>query len=412
MLARGPEDIDVAEAPRPRTDLNAWTYERACLPVDPEFGPGRHLGVLPLEDGGTAITLVASHTVVDGLALGQVVADAATGITHDFGYPLPGSRTRRQALLQDGRQTLASAPELARALTAIVRLARRGRPELASSIATAPPAPRQTSRDHATVVPTLTAYVDLERWDARARELNGTSNSLFAGVASRLGVKMGRVGNDGSVTLAFPVGARSESDTRGNALTFTTVTVDPAHVTSDLREIRLKLKQALSELAEKPNEMLAVLPLASMTPRWIARRLIGAGLGTSVLPIGCSNLGSLHPAAARPDGTDADYASGRLIEPGITTGTLERIGGQLFVASGRILGKVFLTVVAYRPGGQTPERSCASSYLVHSPNSIWRRRSSESAPENASDGERSFMAAQKRLHREYANSGRLPSPVP
>jgi hypothetical protein len=72
-------------------------------------------------------------------------------------------------------------------------------------------------------------------------------------------------------------------------------------------------------------------------------------LGSSVLPIGCSNLGQLDPAANRPDGTDADYACGRLIEPGVTKGALDRIGGQLFVASGRAPSSVFLTVVAYRP---------------------------------------------------------------
>jgi hypothetical protein len=52
----------------------------------------------------------------------------------------------------------------------------------------------------------------------------------------------------------------------------------------------------------------------------------------------------------RPDGTDADYASGRLIEPGITKRSLERIGGQLFLVSGRIHGKMFIVVNAYLPG--------------------------------------------------------------
>ncbi len=34
----------------------------------------------------------------------------------------------------------------------------------------------------------------------------------------------------------------------------------------------------------------------------------------------------------RPDGTPADYASGRLIEPDVNGRTPERMGGQLFVA--------------------------------------------------------------------------------
>jgi hypothetical protein len=352
VLWHGPEhqnDLEIAGTPRPRADLNAWAYERARLPIDPELGPSWHLGVLPLEDNGTAVSLVASHTVVDGLALCQMIADAAKGRRRNLGYPLPGSRTRGRAVLEDARQTLASAPEVARALATLVRLARRGRDELASSIAAAPPAPKGARSDQGVVVPALSAYLDQEHWDARAKSLGGSSNSLFSGFAARLGARMGRLLDD-AVTLAFPVGERTEGDTRGNALTFAAITVDPTHVASDLREIRVRLRQALSELGKNSNEMLATLPLTPMTPKWVARRLVGAGLGTSALPIGCSNLGVLDPAVIRPDGTDADYTSGRLIEPGITKGTLESIGGQLFVTSGRTPGKVFITVVAYRPG--------------------------------------------------------------
>jgi len=353
VLAPGPEHqrtLEIAGTPRPRAELSTWTYERARLPIDPEFGPSWHLGVLPLENNGTAVSLVASHTVVDGLALGQVLADAAEGRTHELGYPLPGSRTKRQAVLEDGRQTLASVPELLKALTIMARLARHGRRDLASSIAAAPAPPRAAHDNEVVIVPTLSAFVDLAEWDGCAKRLGGTSNSLFSGFAARLGARMGRLLADGTVTLAFPVGERIQGDTRGNALTFANITVDPTNAAVDLGELRVKLKQALTGLAETPNEMLATLPLAAMTPRWVARRLVGAGLGTSALPIGCSNLGVLDPAANRPDGTDADYAYGRLIEPGIPKATLDRIGGQLFVASGRVAGKIFITVVAYRPG--------------------------------------------------------------
>ena len=54
---------------------------------------------------------------------------------------------------------------------------------------------------------------------------------------------------------------------------------------SDLAEIRAKVKQALAERAAEAYEMLAPLPLASMTPKWVARRLVGVGLGAAALPI-------------------------------------------------------------------------------------------------------------------------------
>ena len=91
----GPSDIDIAECARPRAELSDWIDERAQLTVDAECGPGWHLGVLPLTDDATAVSLVASHYLVDGLGLGLTIAEAILGIRHDFGYPPPRSRPRR-----------------------------------------------------------------------------------------------------------------------------------------------------------------------------------------------------------------------------------------------------------------------------------------------------------------------------
>jgi hypothetical protein len=199
-------------------------------------------------------------------------------------------------------------------------------------------------------VPAVTAYVDLAEWDARAKSIGGNGYTLFAGFAGTLGARMGRICDDGTVTLSFPVSNRTEDDTRGNALVFPVISVDPAHLASDLTEARLKFKQAFADLAETTEELLAPLPLTSLTPKWVARRAAGMGLGTADLPIGCSNLGDTDPAVNRPDGTEADYASGRLIEPGINKHTLERMGGQLFLVSGRSCGKLWISVNAYLPG--------------------------------------------------------------
>ena len=352
IVYRGPNDIDVAETPRPRAEVHAWTYERACVPIDPEHGPSWHLGVLPLEDGGTAVTLVASHTVADGLGFLEAIADAATGRTRYLGYPEPGSRNRRRAVLQDGRQTIASTPELARALRGTARVARKRRKDVAASIGSAPPSPRMAGDDLPVAVPMLTAYVDAAQWDACAERLGGNSFTLLAGFAGRLGLRMGRVCTDGTVTLSFPISERTEDDTRGNALVFPTVSVDPTNLASDLGEVRLKFKQAFAELEEVTEELLAPLPLTSMTPKWVARRAAGMGLGAAALPIGCSALGQHHPGVNRPDGSDADCSGGRLVEPGISKRTLEGMGGQLFLVSGRIRTTVWISINAYL-GGRT-----------------------------------------------------------
>ncbi|WP_231999212.1 SDR family NAD(P)-dependent oxidoreductase [Mycobacterium sp. 1081908.1] len=351
VLAPEPEDIDFAATPRPRAEVNAWADERARLPIDPEWGPAWHLGVLPLEDGGTAVSLVASHTIVDAIAFGQAIEDAAEGRTRDFGYPPAGSRTLGRAVREDLRQTVKDLPDIGHALAAVARRARRDRKELNSSIKAAPPSPRTSGDDKPVEMPALTAYVDLAQWDARAKSLGVSSNSLVAGIACRLAVRMGRVQDDGTVTLRFLVTLRTEGDTRGNALTSVDVTVDPRNATTHLAEMQAKITQTILEAMEDPdNEWLAPLPLAAMTPVWAARKVAGMAAGGSTLPVTCSNVGDLSPSANRPDGTDADYAYMRNLEPDMKKSTLEAMGGQLFLGSGRGRGKMFIRISAYLLG--------------------------------------------------------------
>ncbi|OBG28373.1 type I polyketide synthase [Mycobacterium sp. 852002-51057_SCH5723018] len=348
VLAPAPEDIDVAATPRPRAELTTWADERVRLPIDPEWGPAWHLGVLRLEDGGTAVSLVASHTIVDAIAFGQAIADAAEGRTHELGYPPAKSRTLRRALREDLQQTVKDLPDVGRALASVARRARRDAKELKSSIKAAPPAPTTAGVDPVVEVPAVTAYIDLAEWDARAKSLGGSSNSLVAGIACRLAVRIGRVGDDGAVTLRFLVSLRTEGDTRGNALTSVDVPVDPAHAATDLGEMQAKITQGILAAMEDPdNEWLAPLPLAALTPVWAARKVAGMAAGGSTLPVTCSNVGDLSPAANRPDGTDADYAYLRNLEPDIKKSTLEAMGGQLFLGSGRGRGKMSIRISAY-----------------------------------------------------------------
>jgi hypothetical protein len=351
VLPPASEEIDFTATPRRRADVNAWADERARLPIDPEWGPGWHLGVLPLEDGGTAVSLVASHTIVDAIAFGQAIEDAAEGRTRNLGYPPAGSRTRRRAVREDLRQTLKDLPDMAQALRAVARRARRDRKELNSSIKAAPPSRRTASDDQPVEIPALNAYIDLAEWDARAKSLGASSNSLVAGIASRLAVRVGRVQDDGTVTLRFLVTLRTEDDTRGNALTSVDVTVDPTRAATDLGEMHAKITHGiLAAMEDSNNDFLAPLPLAAMTPTWVARRLAGIAAGGSILPVTCSNVGDLSPAANRPDGTDADYAYMRNLEPNMKKGTVEAMGGQLFLGSGRGRGKMLIRISAYLLG--------------------------------------------------------------
>lgn len=352
VLDRWPLDIDIAECARPRAELSDWADERSQLPIDAEWGPAWYLGVLPLTDGSTAVSLVASHYVIDGLGFVVAVADALLGNTRDLGYPPPRSRTRLRAVLEDARQTARDAPQAARALVEAAKLVRRRR-DIARSPASRSVAFRGGDDDDALVVPGITIYVGLEDWDARAKALGGTSNTLVAGLAAKLAERMGRRrGSDGAVTLQLPISDRAEDDTRAVALSLARVSVDPTRVTTDLHDVRVAIKQALKTVRETQDESLQLLWLTPLTPKPALKRLVDAGFTDPDLPVIVSNLGDLGSLVNRVDGTAAEYLSGRGMRQHVTRRWLERIGGEMYLLSLRIGGKIAITVRAYQPGAE------------------------------------------------------------
>lgn len=342
-------DIGVDSRARPRTELSAWTDEQAALPIDPEFGPSWRLAVQTFTNGEAAVTLVVSHTVADGVGIAVAVTDAAKGTTRNLGYPAGGLRTKKQALLDDSRAIARTLPQMARALAAAVRLALTN----GGIDSTGRPTTSYTAEDPSEVVRlrSLTAYIDMRQWDERAKSLGGTSNSLFLGIAARIGQGLGWIEHDGTVTLSIPVNERTDGDTRGNALTAVRLTADPSTVADDLTDLRAGLKAALLTLGQAHNELVAPLPLTPMVPKAVARRLEGMVVGGALL--GSSNLGDLDPAVNRPDGTDADFFAVRMNER-IDRAQLRRQDGVFFpVVSARLHGRVSVSVGYMNAHGTT-----------------------------------------------------------
>lgn len=361
VASAGPADVEFSARTCPRADVWTWADDRMRRTIDPEHGPAWHLGVQPFTDGGAAVSLVASHSVVDGQGMTIAVVDAVNGADRQLGYPLPGSRPRRRALVDDAGAALRSIPEIGRAVVAGVRVARSEQQDLASSFKTAAEAP--PGDDRPVLAPTVAVFIDVDQWDERARRLGGTSNSLFAGLAARLGKRLGRTGADGTIALSWPVSERTEGDTRANALIAAKMRADPDTVTTDLNPVRGAMKSALAESAELSARLLAPLPLTPFTPKVLVRRL--EALVVSVdNPVGCSNIGDLDPAMNRPDGTDADFVSLRLLEPQITTRVLNRIGGYLSLVSGRVHGRIFISVGAWTVGAGNTKQELRETVLA------------------------------------------------
>lgn len=343
-----PSSIDIEENPWPRAELSDWIDERAQLPVDPEWGPAWHMGVLPMTDGSTAISLVGSHCIGDGGGALLTVFNAVTGTTPDFGYPMPGARTRVRGIAADARQTLRDAPEIGRTLVAAARLAYRRRTDFARSDKSAD---AFTGRDEHVVVPSVSLFVDGDEWDARAAALGGNSYSLLAGFAATLSERIGRhQPGDGCVPFIIPINDRSLEDTRANAVKLANARIDPRGITADLSAARATIKAALKVMREEPDETLALLPLTPFIPKRAVKSTADVAFGFSDLPVSCSNLGDLPPDIGRIDGTDAESVMLRGVDRFIPRSVLEQRRGLLTVIGARIGDKMSIAVIGYQPG--------------------------------------------------------------
>ncbi len=355
-------DLDIAPHPRPRSELRQWLLEQSVIPVDPEFGPSWRMAMVPFTEGGGAVMMMISHSVADGSAIFASVVDAAGGRKRDFGYPRPGARTRGAAIREDLRATVAALPDAAKAVGAAIRVARKDNADIKTSSQRATTRPVR-SAEGAITAPAITALVDIEDWDRKAKELGGTSNVLLSGVAAVLGKYRGRSDADGMVTLNFPVSDRGEGDTRANALGAVSVKVDPAQAVSTLTKVRADIKASLSGTEDDNKDLFAALALAPFMPKRLVRRLEGMALGAGY-PVGCTNMGDVPPVLLRLDGTEASLFFARSpIEWPVTPQILDKMGGLLVIGSARVSGKVILAVSGWQVGGANTEAELAEGVL-------------------------------------------------
>jgi diacylglycerol O-acyltransferase len=336
-------DLLVSSA-RPRSEMMAWCDEQVTMGVDPELGPAWRMAVVPFSEGGAAVTLVVSHSLSDVGGILFSIFAAQAGMRPDLGYPPAGSRTKGQALRDDVKATLQSLPYIGRALKASLSILRQGQRTASREIR--PAKQRETGT---AIRPSVFPVMEAAEWDARAKALGGNSGSLVAAFAVRLGFIMGQMRSDGSVTLNFPVSDRKDADDRANALTGMSVTADPAEVLTSLTKIRADLKSGLKEVAEKPNQLLAPLPLTPITPKWLVRRMEWLVLGDGPV-VGCTNIGEVPEALIQVDGTAADYMLARGVEWPIGPTELNRVGNWLLVGSCRMSGKLYLFITAWQVG--------------------------------------------------------------
>lgn len=351
----GPQcPIVTSTEPRPRTEVIGWADELARLPIDPEQGPGWLLGVQPLTDGTTAVSIVFSHCLVDGGGAILTLFNALSGQPHDFGYAAPGSRRGARGVLGDLVDTVREVPRVASALRSAAGMALRKKDPQPSPGA-GPKALPAAALDEVVSIPAAVAFLEIAEWDARAAGLGGNSFSLVAGYAVKLASRLGRSrASDGAVTLIIAGNARTDvADERALAMTFANAQINPQTVTTSLAEARAAIRTAREDAKTQQDPAFDLLPLIP----WFSRRMVKglAGMMFSYEqdpPVSCSNVGDIPDLLTRADGSAAEYFFARSVDQNVTIRDLQRSNGTLVVVSGRIAGRIWLAVESYELGAE------------------------------------------------------------
>jgi hypothetical protein len=352
MSTGGPQrDIEIAETTRPRAQLMDWADEQAKRFIDPVRGPGWVMGVQPMTDGATAVSIVSSHCLADGGGMLLTVHNAVSGTPADFGYPPIGKAASLAADLRDAVREIPSGIRAARAVAAQRRRVSRddtGRPATVFR-------PDDPALDRMIDIPSVVAVVDTASWDETAENLGGNSYALVAGFAAKVAERLGRAReSDGTVTLVIAGNARENlEDDRALAMTFASAVVDPHDVTKDLTGTREAIRAVREQARSRTDPTAEQYPLVAWMPKRMATTIVQSMFSYSdSLPSSCSNLGELPGHLASLDGTPAECAFARAIDQNVTLRDLHRSHGTLVVLSGRVNGRLWLAVEAYELGAE------------------------------------------------------------
>ncbi len=351
-----PAQIEIATRARTRAELVDWFDECTQVPVDPELGPGWRLSVLPLTNGGTAISLVLSHYVIDGIGGAIAVTEAILGLPRDLGYPPQRSRNRLRALAEDTTASLRDGLAIIRAMTLAVKGARSRVEDAARAKAARPIAELGSEADVSVTMPSVWIRLNLGEWVARAEALGGTASTLAAAFTARLDMHMGRCHSDAvGVPVLLVVNDRTENDVRAIAVSFVRAYINPSGVTEDLRQARNSIKYAVTAHRGTPDHSAQLAALAPFTPKRAWRLMIESALSDPEHPAVCSNLGDTGSAAIRPDGTLCDDVFARGASQHLSARWLERIGSQLhlFYGTSVEIDRVGIYISGYQPNTAT-----------------------------------------------------------
>ncbi len=183
--------VRVGETVLPRTALMAWANTRARTPIDPVTGPAWHIGLQHFSDGTSAVSMVGSHVLFDGMFALNTVRLAIAKTPNASSYRARGERGRIAGWCADLGQALLDVPRTLKALGALAALV-FPRTKSAEPVAPVAAPVRPADAERVVDMPAATVVVDLAEWNARARALGGHSHALLLAFCARLALHQQR----------------------------------------------------------------------------------------------------------------------------------------------------------------------------------------------------------------------------
>ena len=334
-------------------DISAWADGRLDPDIDPETGLGWRLAAAPVANGGTVVSLVASHMVADGGALIQAVRAANNRSKQGwFASDEDGIAAIGSDLRDAAEQAWSVAGWLVNTAAAALPIPTRTEPDAVA------PRSRPTrsqvpvdAMDSDWVSPHVVAEVDAGAWTAAAERWGGTSNSLFIAVLTAASGNAGRASIGDKVQWSLPVSDRAAADTRSNATKIVKIEVPVTDASDrDLRTIRSISKAAFSAFAVRQAEGQAPTgisqALVQMLPDAVVARVPQPRDGAEGL---ASNLGVLPEDFITVAGIRARAVSGRATFAGADAAFARSLDGGLTAWVCETGSSVTVTVHAMDP---------------------------------------------------------------
>lgn len=331
--------IAVTDTPIAAGDLAAWIAEQADAELRTYGGPAWRLAATGLDNGGSAVSLLVSHTLADGHAFCTAIADAVADRRIEMSYRSDGFGWLR-LFGSDLWETARRSRRLFVAAGLALRLALTGRDAVTDR-----PVQRDVLDDKDFRLPTVALALPAASWHAAARARGGTDATLAIALLAAIAAAVGRTDDRGRVRMMMPVSTRADGDDRANALNSIDFEVDlPDGVPVDLAPLRATLKEKLRASAARGQDVPPLIPIAVALPRTLYGKLARRA-ATDPTSTVCSYLGDIDPELLRIDGRPATSFMLGLINQSldsrpVVTARGGNLYGSLFESGDQILVRI------------------------------------------------------------------------